>query len=156
MKLLRFCTVALARFFISLVFLTDVVSKIFHWSAAEADWRAAIYDWQSYVWFSDGIGNFFGLLAQWVPLLLIGATLFELLGALLILLGVKEKLGAGLLILVLLSTTLLFYPFWFSEGADREMQVAIFLKNLAIIGGLFLVLLNGIQSSKGDFDSSFT
>ena len=90
-------------------------------------------------------GAFFTVLSHSVPLLLIASTLLELIGGLLILLAVKEKLGAFLLLVVLFFTTIVFHPFWFLEGDLREMQIAMFLKNLAIAGGLLLVLLNGIQ-----------
>ncbi len=148
MKLLRLGTIALTRLFISLVFLTGAVHKLLNWHSEECSWMETLCDWQAYVWFWDQGESFFGMLSHSVPLLLIAATLFELLGGLLILLAVKEKLGAFLLLVVLFLTTIIFYPFWFQEGDVREMQIALFLKNLAIAGALLLVLLNGIQPAQ--------
>ena len=48
------------------------------------------------------------------------ATLFQLLGGLLVLLGIKEKLGATLLILFLIPVTVLMHSFWMVEGAERQ------------------------------------
>ncbi len=145
MKLLRLGAVALARLFISLAFLTSAVHKLLNWRSEECAWMEILCDWQAYVWFWERGESFLGAIAHYIPLVLIAATLFELLGGLLILLAVKEKLGAFLLLVVLLFTTIVFHPFWFHEGDMREVQISLFLKNLAIAGALLLVLLNGIQ-----------
>ena len=71
-------------------------------------------------------------------LLTVGAIAFELIGAALVLLGYKAKWGALLLILFLIPTTLIFH----SNFADG-MQVTQFLKNLAILGGLLMVIAFG-------------
>ncbi|MBD1866361.1 DoxX family protein [Cyanobacteria bacterium FACHB-471] len=71
-------------------------------------------------------------------LMTVGAIVFELVGAVLVLLGYKAKWGALLLILFLIPTTLLFHTN-FAEG----MQVTQFFKNLAILGGLLMVTAFG-------------
>lgn len=71
-------------------------------------------------------------------LLAAGAIVFELVGAVLVLLGYKAKWGALLLILFLIPTTLIFHTN-FAEG----MQVTQFFKNLAILGGLLMVTAFG-------------
>lgn len=152
MKLVRLFTTALIRLFISLLFLTSAVHKLLNWHQTEQSWNSTLCDWQAYIWFWDQGGSFFSVLSQSVPLLLISVTLCELLGALLLLLAVKEKFGAFLLLIVVGLTTFLFYPFWFAEGDLREEQVALFLKNLAIAGALLLVLLNGIQPVQDQFN----
>ena len=45
----------------------------------------------------------------------------------------------------MIPTTILFHPFWYMEGAPRDLQTIMFLKNLAILGGLILMLLHGGQ-----------
>jgi len=74
-----------------------------------------------------------------VQLLLIGAVLCELAGGLSVMLGVKARWGAALLIVFLIPTTLIFHDFWTYEGQEQQMQMAHFMKNLAIMGGLLLV-----------------
>jgi uncharacterized membrane protein YphA (DoxX/SURF4 family) len=71
-------------------------------------------------------------------LLLMGNIVFQLIGGSLILLGYKTRLGAILLILFLIPTTLVFHM-----DFSKEMQVIAFLKNLAIIGGLLMVVYAG-------------
>jgi uncharacterized membrane protein YphA (DoxX/SURF4 family) len=71
-------------------------------------------------------------------LLLLGNIISQLVGASLLLLGYKTRLGAILLILFLIPTTLVFHT-----NFSQEMQVIAFFKNLAIIGGLLMVVYAG-------------
>ena len=78
-----------------------------------------------------------------VPVFLVGAILSELCGGLSILLGWWTRVGATLLIVFLIPTTLIFHDFWTYEGAQQQMQMIHFMKNLAILGGLFVLLSVG-------------
>lgn len=69
---------------------------------------------------------------------LLGAIVFLLLGSIAIILGIKARWGAVLLILFLIPTTVIFHSPTGSE--DQFMQ---FMKNLALLGGLCLVVANG-------------
>jgi putative oxidoreductase len=70
--------------------------------------------------------------------LLVAAIFVEVAGAILLLTGRAARWGALLLALFLIPTTLIFHTaFW-----DRS-QLAHFLKNLAIIGGLLQVIAFG-------------
>src|SRR3989344_2055966 len=48
--------------------------------------------------------------------------------------------------LILIPVTIVMHPFWFFDTAARELQTIMFLKNLAILGGLILVCLNGAKA----------
>ncbi len=74
-----------------------------------------------------------------IPVLLPLAALVELAGGLSILLGWQARLGALLLFLYLIPTTLIFHNFWSFEGAEQQNQMIHFMKNLAIMGGLLVV-----------------
>lgn len=78
-----------------------------------------------------------------IPFFLYGAALVEILGGLSLLFGFKTRLGATILLLFLIPTTLIFHAFWNYDGAMRTMQMIEFLKNLAIFGGLFYVVVCG-------------
>ena len=144
------CTasVVIARFLLSAIFLASGVNKIVHWGVTEQLLMTIFGNWQSYLSGYEIAQNFFASMIFFTPTLLFAATLMELSGALLLLLGVKEKMGAALLLLVLIPTTILFHQFWFVEPSQKELQQVMFLKNLAIIGGLILVLLQGAQPPK--------
>jgi putative oxidoreductase len=71
-----------------------------------------------------------------VPLFLIAAIVFEVGGGLSIALGYKAKLGAAALIAFLIPVSLIFHNFWTYEGMEQQVQMIMFMKNLAIMGGL--------------------
>ncbi|MGB7413838.1 MAG: DoxX family protein [Thermosynechococcaceae cyanobacterium] len=70
--------------------------------------------------------------------LAVGTIAFQLLGSLSLLLGYRIRLGAGLLILFLVPASLLFH----NLIADPE-QTNAFLKNLGLMGGLFMIIYAG-------------
>lgn len=86
-----------------------------------------------------------------VPLFLAAAIVLEVFGGLSVLTGFKARLGAMALIVFLVPTTLIFHNFWAYTGQEQQMQMINFMKNLAILGGLFVVL--GLGSGELSFDS---
>jgi len=81
-----------------------------------------------------------------VPLLLPAAIAVELLGGLSLLLGFFSRYGALLLILFLLPATFIFHDFWNipeSEAMALRMQMIMFMKNMAIMGGLSYIVSFG-------------
>lgn len=66
----------------------------------------------------------------------VGAIVALLGGALSLILGYQTKIGAILLIVFLIPTTLLFHPPVAGQFND-------FLKNLALIGGLLIIMSSG-------------
>ena len=78
-----------------------------------------------------------------VPLFLVAAAVVEFIGGLSLVFGFKIRLGATLLLLYLIPTTGIFHDFWNLTGAEQQLQQIMFLKNLAIFGGLLYVLCFG-------------
>jgi len=68
------------------------------------------------------------------PLLLGAAMALMAVGSVLVIAGVRQRLGAVLLLLFLIPTTVIFH----NDVADAGERIALF-KNLAIMGGLLLV-----------------
>ncbi|MBI5345641.1 MAG: DoxX family protein [Chlamydiae bacterium] len=145
MESLKKTTLFFGRIFISILFILSAINKIFHWQETQNGLVNLFYDWQSYISFSVTFQAGFANLIAWSQEILIVMTIFELVGGLLIFFGIKPKLGAILIILILLPTTFLLHPFWFLDGAKREMQGVLFLKNLAILGGLFFISVFGVK-----------
>lgn len=89
-----------------------------------------------------GFGGFVKLIAsQGLPLasiLAVGTIVFQLLGALSLLIGYKTKIGSILLIVFLIPASLLFH----NPIADPS-QLNDFLKNVGLIGGLLMVIYAG-------------
>jgi len=74
-------------------------------------------------------------------ILLPGAILVELGGGLAILLGLFSRYAALVLAIFCLVTAAIFHSTFTGEGA--QMQIIMFMKNLAIAGGLLLLFANG-------------
>ncbi len=108
------------RFFLSAIFLTSGLAKIGGWEQ-NAAYMA-----------SKGM--------PMIPLFLVGAIVLEVLGGISVLLGFKVRIGAAALIAFLIPASLIFHNFWTLEGAQQQMQMIMFMKNLTIMGGLLLVV----------------
>ena len=78
-----------------------------------------------------------------VQILLPLAIAAELGGGLLLALGWKTRWAAGLLFLFLIPTTLIFHQFWGIDPKLAQMQQIHFLKNVAIMGGMLMVIFCG-------------
>ena len=151
--------ITIARFFLSSVFIVAAVNKIFHWHETERLFIQVLGEWQSQLFAVEFPRLFFNYLILWAPALLIIAIFMELIGGLMLLLGLREKWGAIILLSVLIPSTLLFHHFWFVEFEGKELQQIMFLKNLAIMGGLIMVSVFGAQpkekTDEGYSESSF-
>jgi putative oxidoreductase len=79
----------------------------------------------------------------WVPLFLVVAIAFELGGSLSLIVGYKARLGALALFLFLIPTTLVFHNFWTYPADHQKEQMINFMKNIAIMGGLWMVISFG-------------
>ncbi len=154
MKVIRLCVNVLGRFFISLVFLAGAVNKILHWNESERSLTNTLCEWQANIGFPDALNDCIAWMIPLSPILLLGATLFELLGGLSVLLGYKEKVGAFLLFVFLLLATVVMHPFWFTEGGVKEVQLVHFLKNLSIMGGLLLFMLQESDKPRNSFQKN--
>ena len=79
-----------------------------------------------------------------VPEILLAiATALELFGAVSVVLGFKARWGALALLIFLVPVTLVFHNFWAVPAAQQQMEMANFLKNLAIAGGLLIIFGRG-------------
>jgi len=91
------------------------------------------------------IGNFEGT-AQYMAkfgmsntsFFLFGAIVFELVGSVTVILGYFTRLGALLILIFLIPTTLIFH----ANFAD-QIQMIMFVKNVSIFGGCLLLLSAG-------------
>jgi putative oxidoreductase len=91
-----------------------------------------------------GIENVFGSSSPLVvQTLLAGATAFLIVGGLSLLLGFHARWGALLLIVFLVPAAVIFHDFWTYEGQIAQLQMANFMKNITLIGGLLMVVAFG-------------
>ena len=115
--------ILLARVLLALPFLYSGVDKSWLWSAAQREVAAS------------------GL--PWPTLLHLVTVLVQLGGGLSLLLGIEPRLGALVLLVFLIPVTVMYHPFWKRSGADFVTEADHFLSNLAIIGGMLVIVALG-------------
>ena len=76
-------------------------------------------------------------------LLIFGGVFVLLLGGTLLLIGYRSSFGSILLLLYWVPVTLIVHDFWNAGEEVRRIESIWFMKNLAITGGLLMVLVNG-------------
>ena len=114
------------RIFISALFLIEAIRKFFNPD-------------MSMMYMSDhGVPEF----------LFYPSIAFEIIIPLLLIVGYKTRIAASLLAVFVLTVTLIFHS---HHIIDDSMQLTIFLKNLAIIGGLLLIISNKPQICSVDY-----
>ena len=73
-------------------------------------------------------------------LLVPASGILALVGGLSILLGYRAKMGAWLLVLFLVPVTVMMHNFWaVKDPLMAQMQMAMFLKNVTMLGGALLI-----------------
>lgn len=131
------------RALLSLIFISSAIHQLLDWEGAMQSFNQALTDR-----LTISVGNdFIQEVVEWSLAhafsLLLAACIFELVGGVLVFLGLWVRLGALLLIFFLVPATLLFHNFWDVQGMDRQMQMIHFMKNVSISGGLFFLLAIG-------------
>lgn len=132
----------IGRILLGAIFILAAINKIMYWDESVMTLQTTLENWKSY----GGPNALFGgisLIQQHLDFSLGLALGFEMLGGLLVLIGVVPRFGAILLILFLIPTTIVFHPFWYMIPPERDTQLISFMKNLSILGGVFLVFAFG-------------
>ncbi len=76
-------------------------------------------------------------------MLLIGAIFILILGGTLVLAGYRSGLGAVLLLLYWIPATFIVHSWWNDPIEIQREESIAFMKNLAIVGGLLMIFVNG-------------
>ena len=76
-------------------------------------------------------------------LLLVGAIILLILGGILLLIGYRSSFGAILLLLYWVPVTFIVYSWWNDPIEIRRLNSIFFMRNLAVIGGLLMILVHG-------------
>ena len=77
-------------------------------------------------------------------LMLAGAIIFLLAGSISVILGYKARVGALLLLIFLVLASYFYHDFWAFDDVQRKQQeVVAFMKNMAMIGAMLLIIANG-------------
>ncbi len=131
----------LSRLFLSGFFLITGIGYLFQWESAEQSLINALYSISEHSVGLDGVVQAVEKILPIVPLLLMGAVALLIIGSGLVLLGIRVRLGAFLLIIFLIPTTVIMHHFWALQGLEYMSEMDLFFKNIALLGGLILLML---------------
>jgi putative oxidoreductase len=71
------------------------------------------------------------------------AVILQIVGGLSVLLGYQARIGAVLLIVFIIPAAIKMHDFWRASAPERITQKMLFMKDVAILGGLLLLLATG-------------
>ena len=92
----------------------------------------------------DGIVGYIGSKGLPLPqLLAIGTIVLEIVAGLALIAGLKARWAAAALAVFTLLATLLFHNYWAMPAEQQRIQYLLFSKNIAVIGGLLMVVAFG-------------
>ncbi|MFK7809093.1 MAG: DoxX family protein [Saprospiraceae bacterium] len=114
----------IARICLALIFLWEAWDSIAHYQATKAA--------------MDGYNITF---AQ--DFFLVAAIILMIVGGALLLTGYRSGFGAILLLLFYIPSTFIIHSWWNDPIEIQREQSILFMKNIAIIGGLLMVYVNG-------------
>lgn len=114
----------LGRFFLALLFFFEAYNAIAHFQTVQASMTLYGLTWRQ-------------------DLLLIGAIVCMVLGSVLVLIGYRAGFGAFLLFCYWLPVAFIVHPFWAFPKGEQAVQMEWLFKDLAIGGGLLMVVVSG-------------
>jgi putative oxidoreductase len=114
----------IARIFISMIFLFEAYDSIAFFKST----KSTMTDY--------GI--------TWQQDMLLGIAIFLLiLGGVLVLIGYRSGFGATLLLIYWIPVTFITHTWWNDPDLTQREESVEFMKNIAIIGALLLIMVNG-------------
>jgi putative oxidoreductase len=113
--------ILVARIFISSLFIWAGAAKAVHWKGSA-----------EYMQFK-----------KMPKSLLPAAILLQIVGGLSVLLGYEARVGALLLIVFVIPSAIKMHDFWNSQGDEKMTQKTMFMKDMAVLGGLLVFLVTG-------------
>ncbi len=114
----------IARIFISLIFLFEAYDSIVFFKSTKNTMTDYGITWQQ-------------------DMLLSVAIFLLILGGILVLIGYRSGFGASLLLIYWIPVTFIAHSWWNDPIEIRREESIDFMKNIAIIGGLLLIVING-------------
>ena len=100
--------------------------------------------YDSIAFFKDTKEQMISYNITWQTDILLYASIFLLvLGGILVLIGYRSSFGAILLLLYWVPVTFILHSWWDDPEAVRRATSVQFMKNIAIAGGLLIIMVNG-------------
>jgi putative oxidoreductase len=133
----------LGRVLISILFLSTAANEITDWQSVEQFFLLQANKWITLYADQGGISHIISEYHAFLPFVLVAAVALKVFGSFFFIFNFFVRFGAFCLLIFLVPTTIIMHDFWHLQGIDRSFEMAMFLKNLSIIGGLMVVLALG-------------
>lgn len=92
----------------------------------------------------DGIAGYIGSKGLPLPQLVAAGTIvLELVAGLALMAGYRARWAAGALAVFTVLATLVFHSFWAAPAEQQRIEYLLFIKNVAVVGGLLMVVALG-------------
>ncbi|KGE88414.1 DoxX family protein [Phaeodactylibacter xiamenensis] len=115
----------LGRGLLAFIFLYEAYDSIFYYEATKQKMTAYGLEWHQ-------------------DLQLLGAIVLLTLGGTLLLIGYRTGLAMFMLLCYWIPVTFIVHAFWLDPEPERRLESIMFMKNIAIVGGLLMVWANGV------------
>ena len=80
----------------------------------------------------------------WQPdFLLYSSIVFLMIGATMVIIGYRIRFGVWLLLIYWLPVTIIVYSFWNDPVSEQRLHAILFMKNIAVAGGLLMIAAHG-------------
>ena len=112
------------RVLLSFIFLFDAYDSIFYFKETKITMTGYGLTWNQ-------------------DLLLVGGIIVLLLGGAMLLTGYRARLGVILLLFYWIPVTFIVHSYWTYPEEEQRLQSLLFMRNIAIVGGLLMVWANG-------------
>jgi len=130
--------VTIGRFLFAILFIVSGASNLFDLAATTQSITDKVVLPVAFAAYTSQLEGMTGMpMAQ---MLAIAAGTVELLGGLLIAFNFGARFFAVLLVLFLIAATYYFHDFWNQTGPEARNNMVHALKNLSLIGGLFIII----------------
>ncbi len=121
---MRDITDLIGRIFLSAIFLFEAVDSILFFNKTKETMTQHGLTWNQ-------------------DMLLYGAIFLLVMGGIMVLLGYRSTLGAIMLLVYWFPVTIIVHDFWVFPADQMRLQSILFMKNMAIIGGLLMLVGKG-------------
>lgn len=143
MNIFQITAAYIGRVFLSVIFLFSSIIEVLNWPETEQYFTMIFTRWMHVYQGNEQVSLFMADVLSWLPTILMVGVALQFLGSLLMIVGWRVRLGATFLLLFLLIETGVVYDFWHLTGTEQTIAMTMFFKNLAIFGGLMVVLAFG-------------
>jgi putative oxidoreductase len=114
----------IARFFIAFLFFFEAYDSLAYYQLTLDKMTAYGLTWQQ-------------------DFLLIGSSILLIVGGIMLLIGYRVRLASFLLLLYWVPLTFIIHSWWNDPAEIQREQSVLFIKNIAIMGALLLLIVNG-------------